>query len=404
MVRVPWGSWHGDVARELPVPARWHLEQMRMTGGPRLERAGIEHALDTPIGAPPIEDLAHGVTTAAIAIDDLTRPTPTAALLQAVVDRLARAGLPESNITVVVASGAHRRATARDLDLKVGPALLQRVRVVPHDPAGDLVETGVTLAGCAIRLNRAFMDADLRIGIGGVAPHPFAGYSGGGKVVIPGLADLDVLTRTHKYALMGLRGGSALAGNRFRSDMEDAVRAIGLHWTVNVVVNETRQAAFVAAGDLVAAHRAAAEAAARVGATPVPSAPLDALLLNAYPKDAELLQVEAAFVALRGGSLEWVQPNAPIVLIGACPEGIGTHGLFGPGGRLYRTPSRRTFLGERRLWTFAPTVDAAMASSVFWNEYPHYSDWEALTSDLDRVLPPSPRVGILPCGPLQVLA
>jgi hypothetical protein len=231
-------------------------------------------------------------------------------------------------------------------------------------------------------------------------PHPFAGFSGGGKIVIPGLADLETLVRTHKYALMGFRGGAGLAGNRFRSDMEEAVRAIGLHWSVNLVVNEVRDTAFLAAGDFVEAHRAAA--AQRIGWTLPPSGLLDALVLNAYPKDTELLQIEASLTALRSGIDRWLAPGAPIVLTAACPDGLGTHGLFGPGGRLFRKPAKKTFLGDRPLIIFCPSVDPEAAAAVFWSGYPACREWNGVVSQLKQYLRPGARVGVLPCAPLQI--
>jgi hypothetical protein len=235
-------------------------------------------------------------------------------------------------------------------------------------------------------------------------PHPFAGFSGGGKIVVPGLADLDVLARTHKFALMGLQGGAKLSGNTFRTQMEAAVRKVGLHWTVNVVVNSCRETAFVAAGDFVAAHREAATAAARIGATAPPNEPLEALILNAYPKDGELLQVEAALVALRNGLMSHLAPGAPIVLTAACRHGLGVHGLFGPGGRLFRTPAIKSFLDARPLWLFSPGVDVAAARVVMHESYPFYSEWTELVSALRRQLHAKARVGVVPCGPLQLVA
>jgi nickel-dependent lactate racemase len=251
------------------------------------------------------------------------------------------------------------------MELKVGAELLESIRVVSHDPYGDLVDTGVALSGVPVRVNRQFAEADLRVGVGIVLPHPFAAFSGGGKIVIPGLCDLDVLVRTHKYALMGLSGGARLEGNRFRTDMEAAVRRIGLHWTVNVAVNHACETAHVSAGDLVAAHRKAADAAQRIGMTRQPSALLDGLILNAYPKDSEALQIEAAFVALRSGILNWLSPTAPVLLTAACPEGLGYHGLFGPGGRLARKPSPRGFLGKHPLLVFSPNISDFRAGTHF---------------------------------------
>lgn len=398
---LPWGAWHGDTTRRLEVPASWRVINLTMVDAPALPYAAVERALQSPVDALPLERIAAGRRTAAIAIDDTTRPTQTAPIVEWIVTRLCECGIAVSNITVVVASGAHRRPSAHDYVAKIG-RLAGRVRAVAHDPAGELVSTGTELSGVPVRVNRTFMDADLRIGVGCVMPHPFAAFSGGGKIVIPGLADLDVVARTHRFALMGLQGGAKLEGNAFRTQMERAVREIGLQWSVSVVVNSRRETAFVAAGDFVAAHRCAADAAVRIGSTQKPERPLDAVMVNAYPKDGELLQAEAALVALRNGMTSWLTSDAPVVLASACSEGLGTHTLFGPQGRLFRKPTQKTFLGNRPLWLFAPGIDAATARLVMHESYPVYSEWSALVSDLRRRLPHDARVGVVPCGPLQL--
>ena len=402
VLSVPWGAWRQDSYRSFEFPPGWELFPLVMPAAPALADQQIAAALNQPIGAPPLGELAASAEKAAIAIDDITRPTPAAAVVGAIVGRLTAAGMREDRITIVVASGAHRQATAWDIERKIGPALSGRLRVVCHDPAAPLAETNVTLAGVPVRINREFHEADLRIGISAVMPHPFAAFSGGGKIVVPGLADLEVLTRTHKYALMGLSGGHELANNRFRRDMEAAVGSIGLHWTANVVVNAERRIAHVAAGDFVSAHRVSAGAAAELGRTAPPGQLLDALLLNAYPKDGELLQIEAALVALRSGMLRWLTPAAPIVLMASCVEGVGTHGLFGPGGRLFRTPAAKGFLAGRPLLIYSPGVDEAAVRSVFWNGYPFHTSWTGVLHELASLLPAAPRIGVVPCGPLQL--
>jgi len=383
------------------MPAGWRPIELTMCDAPALAPQEIEAALDHPVGAPPLEVLAASRSHAVIAIDDVTRPTRTAPIVARIVDRLVAAGLRTDAITVVVATGAHRTATPGDIKLKVGE-LADRVRVISHDPVGGVAETGVALAGRSVQVSREFLAADLRIGICGVMPHPFAGFSGGGKIVLPGLADLDAVVRSHKYALMGFGGGFELAGNRFRSDMERAVREIGIDWTVNVAMNSRCETAAVVAGDLVEAHRAAASRARDIGCTARPSRMLDALVVNAYPKDSELLQVEAALVAVRAGMLAWLEPDAPVVLLGACPDGLGSHQLFGPGGRLFRRPGPMAYLGGRTLHVVSPATRADADRSVFWHGYPYHENWDACTRALAPSLPAKAAIGVAASGPLHV--
>lgn len=403
-ISLPWGAWRLDEERAFAMPPAWRVHRLAMRGRQPLTGPDIRAALDRPIGAPPVGDLVAPGDRVAIAVDDLTRPTPAAPILEALLERLQAAGIDQGDVTIVIASGAHRPATADDIARKIGPALAGRLRVVSHDPHGPLADTGVRLAGVPIRLNPEFLAANVRIGIGAVMPHPFAAFSGGGKIVVPGLADLDVLARTHKYALMGLTGGHELHANRFRRDMEAAVREIGLPWTINVVIGAGRTIAGLAAGDLVGAHRAAADMARDAGWTDGVPHQLDALLVNAYPKDGELLQIEAALVPLRGGGIDWLTPSAPIVLMAACPDGLGAHGLFGPGGRLFRAPSARASLGGRPLIVFSPGVTGTEARAVFWEGYAFHDTWSGVVRAVSALVPGDAHVGVMPCGPLQVAA
>jgi nickel-dependent lactate racemase len=383
----------------LPLPGGWAAVELAMRDAPGLSAEGLSAALDHPVGAPPLATLAAARSRAAIAVDDATRPTRTAPLVTAIVDRLVAAGMRPDAITVLIATGAHRAATAEDVRRKVGD-VATRVRVVSHDPVHGVVDTGVSLAGQPVRVNRDFLAADLRIGLGGVMPHPFAGFSGGGKIVLPGLADLDAVVRSHKYALMGLGGGLQLEGNKFRNDMERAVREIGIDWTVNVAMNSRCESAAVVAGDLVEAHRGAVEHARRIGETAAPREPLDALVINAYPKDTELLQIEAALVAARAGMTDWLRPGAPVFLLGACPEGLGEHRLFGPRGRLFRKPARKTYLGNHLLHIVSPATAVPDAREVFWDGYPFHQGWDSCLAALAHPLPSV--VGLAPNGPLHV--
>jgi hypothetical protein len=305
------------------------------------------------------------------------------------------------SITVLIAVGAHQAATPEDVRAKVGD-LASRVRVASHDPIDGVEPAGVLLAGKPVSLNREFLASDLRIGISGVMPHPFAGFSGGGKIVLPGLSDLDAVVRSHKYALMGFGGGLQAEGNRFRGDMERAVREIGLDWSVNVVLNGRCETAALVAGDFVEAHRAAADRAFEIGATEAPRQSLDALVLNAYPKDSELLQVEAALVAARAGMTGWLQPDAPIALLGACPKGMGTHQLFGPGGRLFRRPVAKGYLARHVLHVVSPATPDDTSRAAFWEGYPYHDSWGSCVAAFAGQLPSRPVVGFVLRGPLQV--
>ena len=401
-IRVPAGAWSEGATLELTFPRDWTVEDLPITDAPSLSDDDIRSALAQPLGSAPLAALAKGRHSVAIAVDDITRPTKAAAILDQLVETLISAGLLPQDITVIVAVGAHRPSTEREIELKIGSRVASRVRVATHDPK-DVRATQSAFGGVPVRVNPLYLDAELRIGVGCVIPHPFAGFSGGGKIVLPGLADLEAVTRSHKYALMGLRGGTDLDRNKFREDMERAVRTLGMDFCVNVVINGRSDTAGIFAGDFITSHRAAAAAASRIGATRPPTRPLDALILNAFPKDSDLIQAEAAFVALRSGMLGWLTERAPVVLTAACSDGMGVHQLLGPGGRLYRRPAAKTFLGAHPLLVYAPGLSTEQGRQIIWDGYSFAADWNEILRRLADVTPDTPCVGVLACGPLHTL-
>ncbi len=233
-------------------------------------------------------------------------------------------------------------------------------------------------------------------------PHSFAGHSGGAKLLLPGLADVAATARSHKFVQMGLRGGGDPNENRFRLEIEQLARQLGLHYTVCLVPNARCQTAGVFAGDLVSAHRAACRAAARAYATPIRHT-CDCLVLNAYPKDIDLVQAENALVALKTARSPVVKEQGVLLLCTAASEGLGHHGLFAPGGASYRAPRPKRALGGRELWLYAPGVSETEARQMFWEGYPFFRDPAQLCEALRQKFPGGATAAVMPCAPMQQL-
>ena len=261
-----------------------------------IETEQIQQAIDRPIDCPTLSELANDVTSACIAVDDLARPTPVHLIAPIVIDRLVSAGIASDKIRFVVATGTHGSLAEPMLKRKLGEHLVRDFPVEVHDANGDLATTNVSYGDKPLRLNRAFFEADLKITIGAVLPHSFAGYSGGAKMMLPGLTDVTATARSHKFVQMGLRGGSDPDKNKFRLEIEDLARQMGLRFGVCVVPNARRGIAGAFAGDIVSAHRHASRHAADVFRTEF-SGQYDAVILNAFPKDTDLIQAENVFLA-----------------------------------------------------------------------------------------------------------
>ncbi len=402
-VSIPWAAWCGDYPQPLAFPELWEVQVCAMRDAPALSVEQMRAALRQTIAAPPLREMLQGCGTVAIAVDDLSRPTPTHVLLPFLLEELFAVGMQRENITFVISLGSHTALTPADLAKKLGKSIVTQYRVLNHDCHGALTDLGVSVGKVPVRLNAAFMAADFKILLGSVVPHAFAGFSGGAKMVLPGLSNIESIEWTHKAVMMGLRGkAGTLEGNRFRAEFERVARHAGVQLSINVVVNGNREIAGVFAGDLEAAHRAGASFAREVYATPLPEEPFDIVLLNAYPKDDELLQAENAFMFHHTAPPGYLKEDGVIVMSSACSLGMGHHGLFGVNQRLYRQPAPKGFLGSRQLVAFMPGVTEEEFHQVYWEGYPHFITWEATIDFLMEKYSERTRVGVLPCGSIQV--
>ncbi|MDZ7405909.1 MAG: lactate racemase domain-containing protein [candidate division KSB1 bacterium] len=400
---MPWRAWFGDERIKIFFPNHWRVEVLAMNDAPAMPKSRIAAALMRSVDEPPLYRLAVGKRRVAIAVDDLSRPTPAGEILPALLAMLGSCGLRDEQITIIISLGSHTALKPDEIIRKVGAEVASRVCVENHDCHANLVDIGVKVGQTPVLINRTFAEADLKILLGSVVPHVFAGFSGGAKMVLPGLSNIESIEWTHKAVLMGLRGkAGTLEGNRFRAEFERVARHVGVQLSINVVVNSRREIAGLFVGDLEAAHRRAAEFAREVYATRLPAEPLDVAILNAYPKDDELLQAENALMFHHTAPPSYLKEDGLILLTSACSLGMGHHGLFGPAQRLYRKPMRKGFLGNRHLATFMPGVSSEEFHQVYWEGYPHCGTWEATLEFLQQRYSNGARVGIFPCSSIQI--
>lgn len=400
---MPWGAWFGDRQREFALPDGYDVDVRPIRGGRPLEPEEQERALGDAIESPSLLELARGRRDAAVAVEDLTRPARLAEILPPVLGTLRRAGIPDRRIRILVGVGGHAPLDRPALSKKLGARIVRSYDVANHHPYEDLVDLGRSERGIPILVNRRFVEADLKIAVGSVVPHPYAGFGGGAKIVLPGLAGIDTLEANHRPAVTGVRGAfGEVENNTAREEMESIALQAGLEFIVNVVTDDRRRTVGLFAGNPVAAHRAAVARAREVYATPAPASPSDAVILNAYPKDTEMLQVGNVFNILKGAPTMPVRPGGVIVVTAACSLGRGYHSLHGPGGRLYRTPVERTYLGDRQVIVHAPGLSEADVRISFWEGYPYARTWRSVLGRLRKLCGESARVVVFPCAPLQL--
>jgi len=285
---------------------------------PAADPAGlVRSVIRNPIGTDSLERMIRPHDKVLIIADDNTRRTPARLIIPVLLDELNLAGVPDSGITVLIASGTHRHMTAQEIDIKFGPGILSRVPVLFHkykDP-GELRDCGVTRRGTEIRISRHVMEADFRIAVGDIIPHYPAGWSGGAKAILPGVAGEKTTAAIH---YLGCRN-PLIKGvdTEMRREMEEVAQAVGLEFIVNTTLNRQGEVADVVAGHFIEAHRAGVERSKKVYGVPVPES-VDLCISSATPVDFDLFQAAkgisaAEMVTLGGGE---------IVLVSGCVEGI----------------------------------------------------------------------------------
>jgi lactate racemase len=406
-ITVPWHAWYGDEELELTFPDGWRGRAYWPADGAEMSDDAIANAFDQPIGSPTIEELARakcarGRCTVAIAVDDISRPTPAARLMPVLMRRLEAGGIDLDDVTVVLGVGMHRLMTKEEMLKKLGPVACDRLDVHNSFPYDNLADLGVSDRGTPIKVSRHFADADLKIGVGSITPHGGPGFGGGAKVVIPGVSSFETVASMHKPGRLKT-GLLNVDDNELRADVEDMAAKIGLDAIVNVVVTARRAIAGVFVGDFVKAHRAGVVQARRVYATPIPSEPVDVVICNAYPKDTDFLQAGLSLNPLQSASLvgrQLVKATGTVVILTASPEGRGYHALYSPG----MTYSRRNgswrehppeHQGNPILYV-SPHITPQDARSTLT-----FRRWEDASRYLDERYK-DPTFAVFPCGALQV--
>jgi nickel-dependent lactate racemase len=287
--------------------------------------AEVERALAHPIGTPPLAQLARAGQRVAIIVDDYTRKTPVALMLPPVLEPLLAAGIERSEIRIVAALGTHRAMTQEELAAKLGPEVTDRYQIVnaPSTAEGEMVYLGTAPNGIPAWVNRTVAEADLRIGLGMITPHVDAGFSGGAKIILPGVCSSRTVEAFHAASafLPGNPLGNIDAPLR-RSLEQFVAERVPLDAIVNAVITLEGAISLCVAGDAVKAHRVGVEHARSVFGTPVHRR-YPVVVANCYPYDVDWWQSIKG--AMCGDLI--TAPDGTMVLVTAAPEGHSTYQL-----------------------------------------------------------------------------
>lgn len=290
--------------------------------------AALTGALREPVEGPPLRALSRPGQRVAISVCDITRAQPRRETLRAIFDELTP--LPRSNITVLIATGTHRANTAEELERMLGRDVLAECRVVNHDSrvAASHTRVGHTSTGVDVWLNREWVDADLRITTGFVEPHFFAGFSGGPKMVAPGLAGLETVMTLHDARRIGNPSATwgITEGNPVHDDVREIARMLPVHYAVDVTLNRDQHITAAFGGEILAEHGRACAYAKATAMRAVP-APFDVVVTtnSGYPLDQNLYQAVKGMSA----AAQVVKPGGTIVCAAECRDGLPAHGAYG---------------------------------------------------------------------------
>jgi len=284
--------------------------------------AAVERALARPVGAPPLREVLAGARRALLLTVNHTRPSPRALLAPI----LRECGRQDVTPTICIAGGRHRRMTATELRRHLGADIVRNCRVVQHDPFDRAAHRrlGRTTRGTDILVNRIVFEHDRVIGTGIIEPSYLAGWSGGRKLLMPGVAFHTAIDDNHfLLTAPGTRIGR-LRGNPLSEDAEEFARACPFHFICYALSGPNDEVAGVVAGDPYAAHEAACRRSAPIYRVRAKSAPIVIASAGGHPYDRDLVQGKKAVIP----ALELVERNGVIILLAACPEGLGAEQTF----------------------------------------------------------------------------
>ena len=286
--------------------------------------AAIREALRRPIGCAALQELVMPGDTVAIVFSDVTRPAPNHILIPALLDELAEAGIDRQSITLINALGMHRMNTPDELVSMLGPDVVESFPIVQHDPEdeGELTYVMTNKRGARIAVNRHYMQAKVKILTGFVEPHIFAGYSGGGKAVLPGIAGAEAVISNHSGPMVGHPKSTwcSVEGNLIFEEMREVALETDPTFILNVTLDQHKAITGVFAGALAEAHEAGIAFAEKAYVRAIPHEFDIAVASNlGYPSDISLYQsFKGLSVAAQG-----VRQGGAVVLAAECAEGLG---------------------------------------------------------------------------------
>ncbi len=407
---VPRQMWYEEGELQLEFPESWEVVPCLMDGhdAPYLTSEQIRAAFSKPIGCRKLRELARGKNEVAIIFDDISRPTRVAELAPYVLEELEAAGIRETAVRFICATGTHGAHSYQDFRKKLGEKILDRFPVYNHNVYENCTYVGETSQGTKLAVNSEVMSCDLKIAIGSVIPHPQTGFGGGGKIILPGIASIDSIEAFHLLEIRAREAGQAHVmgpGNYLENpmvkDFNEAARMVGLDLKIDTAVNGNGQPCAIFVGEPQAEYYEAVGFAVAHYATKAISG-ADVVVLNSYSKGNE------AFVGLPIGLLMLMEKGGDLVLIADCPAGQVVHYLLGSfgkraRGRLFNAIDfQLPFL--KRFVVLSPQFEKSFTDWLAIPDAVWVKTWPEVMEVLARDFPDGAKAAVVPDGTIQYLA
>ena len=314
-IKIPFGN--SSITVDVPDE---NLASIIMPSEPEVTENGISlirTALKDPVNCERLRDIVTPDASVVIIVSDTTRPTPIAQMLPLIFEELHRGGVSDENITIIFALGMHRNQTNEEMERIVGEDVYKNIRCIEHDNT-RCRNVGKTSRGTPIEIFEEVLDADVVVCLGNIEFHYYAGYSGGGKAILPGVSSRESIITNHKM-MIHEKASTGRVDSPVRQDMEEAAENVGVDFLLNVVLNSKKEIVYATAGHVIDAHRMGVMQVDKMYKINVEPADVVIVSPGGHPKDINIFQAHKALDNAKNAVVE----GGTIILAAQCSEGLG---------------------------------------------------------------------------------
>jgi lactate racemase len=409
---------YGETSLTVEVPDNAVIVEPKHLDPVSDEKAAVIHALRNPIESKPLREMVKSSDTVAIVISDITRATPNHKLVPWLLEELSH--VPLENFVIVNGTGAHRDQTREEFVKMLGEWVVENVKVINHhsQDKSSMIKVGTSSFGPDVYLNKEYVEADFKIVTGFVEPHFFAGFSGGPKGILPGIAGIETILTFHNARMIGdVRSTwGNVDDNPLQEMTREANRMCKPDFMLNVILNGNKEIVDVFAGELFAAHKVGCDEA-KNHAMQKCNHRFDVVVTtnSGYPLDQNLYQAVKGMSAAQ----QIVKQGGTIICAAECSDGLPSHGNFGPILKMRETPEEMLeMINDPSFNMFDQWEVQKLAMILTWADVYVYSslsdeqvttamckpthDIEATLSELKAKYSENMSVAVLPVGPLTI--